>query len=146
MGIKKIFIPVDGSSYMKNEVEWACTFANQFGADVTIVHVVAIPVTSEMTSMPSATNQLEAAGKEILEEARIMAEACGLKPKLMMDFSVGNPGVRIVKMAEEAGADMIIIGAKGKSRFRELLMGSVANTVVNSAHCLVLIVHSCDSA
>jgi len=73
-----------------------------------------------------------------------MAEACGLKPKVEMDFSVGNPGMRIVKKAENEGTDLIIIGAKGKSRLREILMGSVANTVVNNAKCLVLVVHSCE--
>jgi nucleotide-binding universal stress UspA family protein len=137
MEISKILIPVDGSSYMKNEIEWACTFANRFGAKVTIVHVVAIPVTSEMSGIPAASKQLEDAGNEILEDAKAMAEACGLSPKLKIDYSVGNPGLRIIKMAEEEGASLIIIGAKGKS--------SVANTVVNNAHCLVLVVHSCDT-
>jgi len=146
MEISKILIPVDGSSYMKNEIEWACTFANRFGAEVTMVHVVAIPVTSEMSRIPAASKQFEDAGNEILKDAKAMAEACGLKPNLKIGYSVGNPGLRIIKMAEEEGAGLIIIGAKGKSRIRELLMGSVANTVVNNAHCLVLVVHSCETA
>jgi nucleotide-binding universal stress UspA family protein len=144
MEIRKILIPVDGSAYMINEIECACTLANKFGAEVSIVHVVAIPVTSELSGIPAASEQLEEAGNQILHEALSMAEDCGLKPTIKMDFSVGNPGMRIVKMAEESGADLIIIGAKGKSRIRELLMGSVANTVVNGARCLVLVVHGCE--
>jgi len=140
--IKKILLPVDGSDYMKKEVEWACSFAKTFDAEVTILHVVAMPISSDIGGIPAASKQLEEAGTRILEDARQMAEACGLKPKVEMDFSVGNPGMRIVKKAETEGTDLIIIGAKGKNRFREILMGSVANTVVNNAPCLVLVVHS----
>jgi nucleotide-binding universal stress UspA family protein len=141
--IKKILLPVDGSGYMKKEVEWACDFAKTFNAEVKIFHVVAMPISSDIGGLPAASKQLEEAGNKILEDAKQMAEACGLKPTVEMDFSVGNPGMRIVKKAETEGADLIIIGAKGKNRFREILMGSVANTVVNNAPCLVLVVHSC---
>jgi len=141
--IRKILLPVDGSDYMKKEVEWACSFAKTFSAEVTILHVVAMPISSDIGGIPAASKQLEEAGNKILEDARLMAEACGLKPQVEMDFSVGNPGMRIVKKAENEGIDLIIIGAKGKNRFREILMGSVANTVVNNAPCLVLVVHSC---
>jgi nucleotide-binding universal stress UspA family protein len=51
--------------------------------------------------------------------------------------------MRIVKISQEMGADLIVIGAKGQSKLRELLMGSVANTVVNNADCLVLVVRNC---
>jgi nucleotide-binding universal stress UspA family protein len=142
--IKRILLPVDGSDYMKKEVEWVCDFAKTFNAEVTILHVVAMPISSDIGGIPAASKQLEEAGTRILEDAKQMAEACGLKPKVEMDFSVGNPGMRIVKKAENEGTDLIIIGAKGKSRLREILMGSVANTVVNNAKCLVLVVHSCE--
>jgi len=141
--IKKILLPVDGSDYMKKEVEWTCSFAKTFSAEVTILHVVAMPISSDIGGIPAASKQLEEAGTRILEDAKQMAEAYGLKPKVEMDFSVGNPGMRIVKKAETEGTDLIIIGAKGKSRLREILMGSVANTVVNNAPCLVLVVHNC---
>jgi nucleotide-binding universal stress UspA family protein len=142
--INKILIPVDGSDYMKNEISWACEFAKTFKADVTIFHVVAMPVSSDIGGIPAASKQLEEAGTKILEEAKQMAETCGVSPKIEMDFSVGNPGMRITKKAENEGMDLIIIGAKGKNRFREILMGSVANTVINNAKCLVLVVHSCE--
>lgn len=142
--IKKILIPVDGSDYMKNEISWACEFAKTFKADVTILHVVAMPLSSDIGGIPAASKQLEEAGTKILEDAKQMAEACGVSPKVEMDFSVGNPGMRIVKKAENEGINLIIIGAKGKNRFREILMGSVANTVINNAKCLVLVVHTCE--
>ncbi|MEM3449625.1 MAG: universal stress protein, partial [Nitrososphaerota archaeon] len=90
--------------------------------------------------LPEASKRLEEVGKKILEEAKVMAEDLGISPKMEMDISVGNPGTRIVKIAEELKVDLIVIGAKGRSRLREILMGSVANTVVNNAPCPVLVV------
>lgn len=147
MGIvEKILLPVDGSEYMAREVEVACQFSQMFNAEVTIFHVVAMPVTSEPGGMPEVTKQLEDAGNKILAEAQRMAEGCGIHPKIEIDFSVGNPGMRIVKKAESMGTDMIVIGAKGKNRLREILMGSVANAVVNNAPCFILVVRMKETA
>lgn len=142
----KILLPVDGSEYMAKEVQIACQFSKLLNAEVTIFHVVAMPVTSEPGGMPEVTKQLEDAGNKILLEAQRMAAECGVQAKVEMDFSVGNPGMRIVKKAESMGAGMIIIGAKGKNRLREILMGSVANAVVNNAPCLVLVVRICETS
>lgn len=142
--IDKILVPVDGSDYMAKEIEVACQFSRLLNAELTILHVVAMPVASDPAGMPEVTKQLEDAGNKILAEAQRMAAVCGINPKAEMDFSVGNPGMRIVKRAEGMGARMIIIGAKGKNRLREILMGSVANAVVNHAPCLVLVVRICE--
>ncbi len=142
--IRKILAPVDGSEYMKTAIEWSCTFAKQFNAELTILHVVSLPPSSDIGAMPTATRQLEEAGDKIVEDARRMAEACGVAATARTDFSVGNPGMKIVGIAEAEGFDLIVIGSKGKSRIREFLMGSVANTVANNARCLVMVVHFCD--
>jgi len=144
--VDKILVPVDGSEYMQKEVEVACQFSRLLNAEVTILHVVAMPITSEPTGMPEVTKQLEDAGNKIIAEAQRMAVGCGIQPKTEIDFSVGNPGMRIIKKAEGMGAGMIIIGAKGKNRLREILMGSVANAVVNNAPCLVLVVRLSEKA
>ncbi len=138
--ITKILVPVDGSEYMVKEIEMACALAKLFGAEMTILHVVAIPQPSGMEALPEASKQLEEAGRKILEEARAMAHNLGMTPSLEMEFSVGNPGIKIVRKAEASRADLIVIGARGRSRLREILMGSVANTVVNNAPCPVLLV------
>lgn len=143
MDVKRILVPVDGSPYMANEIEHACSLSKLFGASVTLLHIVAMPVSSDVSGMPQAHGPMEDAGTKILQEAKAIAERCGAAPSLKTDFSVGNPGMRIVKISQEMGADLIVIGAKGQSKLRELLMGSVANTVVNNADCLVLVVRNC---
>lgn len=128
---------------MVNEIEHASSLSRLFGASLTLLHIVAMPVSSDVSGMPQAHRPMEEAGTRILQDAKAIAEKCGTNPSTKTDFSVGNPGMRIVKIAQEMGADLIVIGAKGQSKLRELLMGSVANTVVNNAHCLVLVVRNC---
>jgi nucleotide-binding universal stress UspA family protein len=52
----------------------------------------------------------------------------------------GDPGVSIVKMAQELDADIIVVGSHGRSTLERLLIGSVANYVVNHAACPVLVI------
>ncbi len=138
--IRKILVPVDGSEYMEREIGLACTLAKMFDAEITILHVVAVPQPTGMEALPEASRHLEEVGRKILEDAKGMAERLGISPRLDMDFSVGNPGIKIVKKAEASKVDLIVIGARGRSKLREFLMGSVANTVLNNAPCPVLLV------
>jgi nucleotide-binding universal stress UspA family protein len=46
----------------------------------------------------------------------------------------------IVEYAEKEKIDLIVVGTRGMSRFRKLLLGSVASKVVTYAHCNVMVV------
>ena len=47
--------------------------------------------------------------------------------------------MEIVGLAEEVGADLIVVGSRGLGGFRRALMGSVSESVVRHAHCPVLV-------
>ena len=51
---------------------------------------------------------------------------------------VGRPSEELVKLAEEKGADLIVMGTHGRAGFDRLLFGSVANEVVKAAPCPVM--------
>lgn len=53
-----------------------------------------------------------------------------------------NPGVALVETADAKSADLIIVGSHGRTGFRRVLLGSVAERVVRLAHCAVLVVRS----
>lgn len=143
MEIKKILVPVDGSPATSKVIEWACHFAKTFGSELLLLHVVSIPPVSDVGGMQVAAKELEEAGQSILSSAVKAAEERSVSPTPILDFSVGNAGMRIVQLAKEKSADIIVIGARGQSRIRALLMGSVANNVVNNAHCPVFVVRPC---
>ena len=55
------------------------------------------------------------------------------------DVREGEPADEIVRAAEEAGADLIVVGTRGMTGLRRLLLGSVARRVLYRAKCSVLI-------
>ena len=53
----------------------------------------------------------------------------------------GSPAKCILEVAKEEDIDLIVMGSSGKSGFDRFIMGSVADKVVNSAKCAVLVIH-----
>jgi nucleotide-binding universal stress UspA family protein len=68
--------------------------------------------------------------------------AQGEPQKLAIEFRqiMGSPGHCICRMAHQWGADLIVMGSRGRSGLRELVMGSVSNYVLHHGPCDVLIV------
>jgi nucleotide-binding universal stress UspA family protein len=54
----------------------------------------------------------------------------------------GRPDTEIVRVAEEVGAGLIVLGSRGLGGLRRALVGSVSDSVVRHAHCPVLVVRS----
>jgi len=54
----------------------------------------------------------------------------------------GEPGPAIVEAAEAEGADLVIVGTRGRNRVERFVLGSVSDHVVRHAPCPVLIVRS----
>ncbi|MDI9644414.1 MAG: universal stress protein [Candidatus Verstraetearchaeota archaeon] len=143
MEVKRILVPIDGSPATPRVLEWASRFAKLFACEVVLLHVVVMPPVSDIGGVHAAAKELEDLGQSILNTASGELERRGVKSVHVLDFSVGNAAARIVQVAKDRGVDMIVIGARGQSRIRALLMGSVANSVVNSAPCPVFVVRPC---
>ena len=71
-----------------------------------------------------------------LDRVRTMAEGVNLETVILE----GKPAAEIVRFATENGIDLIVIGTQGKRGFERLLLGSVAEQVIRSAPCKVLVV------
>ena len=52
---------------------------------------------------------------------------------------IGRPDEEIIRVAEQIGADTIVVGSRGLGGIRRALMGSVSDSVVRHAHCPVLV-------
>ncbi len=55
-------------------------------------------------------------------------------------FEAGDAGAMICFVAEDVGADVIVIGSHGKGAFKRMLLGSVSHYVIHNAPCPVLVV------
>jgi len=136
--IKKILVPLDGSSNSFRGLDVAIHMARESHATITGLYVVGItkPRTSEpITSLEKIL--LENAQK-IMKKAKLKAAQKGI---LFFDrVSYGDEGKRIVDVAEKKDFDLIVIGSRGMSAAKEIFLGSTSNYVLHKSKKPVLIV------
>lgn len=141
--LRKIVAPVDFSDYSTKALDYVRAFAGQFGAEVTLVHVVEPTVIPDNFGIvPPSYEEVGAALIKAAEE-RLRK----LTPSIASDASTVRVEVRsgrapweIVRVAEEVEADLIIITTHGYTGLKHVLMGSTAELIVRHAPCPVLTV------
>lgn len=136
---KIILVAVDSSKFMERNVDYACALAKNTQSKLTLIHVVVLPLMME-PAVPIDPRPFEEAGSKILEKAKGIAREKGVEADTKLTRTFGNPAQEILKAAEEGRYDLIVIGAKGHSLLRNLMIGSVADTVVHNAQCPVVVV------
>ena len=134
-----ILNPTDGSQVSENATRHAIYLAKATAAQLVILHVVETSFawyTAELYQQ--IVSELREFGGEVLQRAMTMAEEQGVAARSM---SVdGHSGTAIVRIAESEGADLIVVGALGRSMVEEALVGSISQHVVRHAPCPVLVV------
>lgn len=136
---KRILVAVDGSKFMEKNISYACDTAKSTGLKLTLIHIVSLPLMME-SAVPLDPRPFEEAGSKVLDEAKQIAVGKGVEADTKLATVFGNPAQEIVKAAEKGRYDLIVMGAKGHSLLRNLMIGSVADTVVRNAPCSVLVV------
>ncbi len=140
---KNILAPVDGSTYMERNVRYTCHIAKSMGCDMTLLYVVTMPIgiMSDYGYAPPAfvdIEQFRRIGSEVLEKAKKIAQESGIDAKTRLEVASGNAAQKILEVAESGGFDLIVIGSKGHSLLRNVLVGSVCDTVFRHSKCPVL--------
>jgi nucleotide-binding universal stress UspA family protein len=136
----KILIAIDGSDASMDAADYAISISKQHNAELYALHVIRADVdlfgpheTSEfMTEMRNE-------GKKYMDKVRLKANEKNIQIKTEFISSTNIAG-GIVDYAEENNIDLIVIGTRGLSGFKKLLLGSVATNVVTYAHCPVMVV------
>ena len=144
MSYQSILVPVDDSPISYAAVEHALALAKVAHAKVTILSVVAIDpfVGVDFYQVaPAVTDhfmQAEAHAKRQLQE---IAESF-IRDGIDVDYKIqhGAASEGIIFVADEIGADLIIMGSHGRTGIKRLLLGSVARAVLTESHIPVLIV------
>jgi len=136
---KKILVATDGSEKNKAAVEEAMRIGRICGSEVFAVYVMdQSPLESASVDVVVgdtwAVIQQEA--KATLDRTSAMAGGVNLKTITLE----GKPADGIIRFAKENEIDLIVIGTRGKRGIERLLLGSVAEQVIRSAPCKVLVV------
>lgn len=134
-----IVVGTDGSRTAAAAVELAASLARAHGAKLHLVAAYRAPepfTTGGLGASDTGESEafLRAATDEMLKEV-----ASGLKDlKVKRHSGEGAAAAVIVRVADEVGADLIVVGSKGMRGTRRIL-GSVPNTVAHRAGCHVLV-------
>ncbi|WP_407392691.1 universal stress protein [Methanobrevibacter sp.] len=138
---KKILVPTDGSEFAKKAQKHALFLAKNSGAEIVAVSVTennfvnGLPLDDEIYQLNQV---LKERSEENLKEFDELVED---DLKITHVIREGSPAKVILQVAKDEDIDLIVMGSSGKSGFDRFIMGSVADKVVNSAKCAVLIVH-----
>lgn len=116
---------------------WSLTKA--FGAELIVTSVAPVAVTIGRSAGPMDPTDPPAKHAEELAHAKTYLEAQGIAADLQP--AAGNPADTIAEVAQERGADLIVVGTREPNVVRRLLGQSVSDSVSHKAHCDVLIVH-----
>jgi len=142
LAIKSILVPIDFSRPSLKALDYAIPFAQEFGARVTLLHVMEPAVTPDFASsfpLMMETDELVAKLKERLEQVAMQR---AIKPPLMGKPIViqGRSFHEIAMAAKSLKADLIIIATHGHTGLKHTLLGSTTERVVRYAPCPVLVV------
>ena len=149
--ISKILVGVDGSESSFNAVNYAIDLSGKFNSEIILLSIVPSKIhhgdSSGVFGMVSQSylsdykKEAEKWFKEIINNLK-NEETFEIDKKIKTDvittpFSIA---ASILNYAEERDVDLIIIGNKGNSGLKKMLLGSVASDIVTYSHCPVLII------
>jgi nucleotide-binding universal stress UspA family protein len=140
--IKKILIPTDGSDCSLHAAEFGIYLAKAFTAEVIIIYVIDTVILEEIAKTTEKTvveRELKEKGESYLNYVTSLAEKEGLKAESVL--SKGEPHDQIVRFAKSLGVNLIVMGTYGRRGADRILIGSVAERVIEYAPCPVLVVH-----
>jgi len=144
-----ILAAIDGSDSSMKAVDYAIELAKkQDNSRLTVLNILDFDTIKQLSSsiITAPTYGLEEyelhkkAVLEWLDEVKRKCENEGVQTEIKV---IGGPSPvsdSILIYAENENVDLIVVGTKGRSGFKKLLLGSVASKVVTYAHCPVLVV------
>jgi nucleotide-binding universal stress UspA family protein len=147
----KILVPVDGSINSMKAIDYAVDMAEKYKSEILALHVlysqsgfafhketVAGAITS--SSLNDLNLEAKKEAEEWFEEINKRAEKKNVQIRTEVVLTVISIVEGILTYAEKENINLIIIGSKGKSGWKKLIVGSVASGISTYAHCPILIV------
>lgn len=142
MSFSKILVPVDGSTGADKAVRFAADLAEATGATLTFLHVYDASAVAIMGMSSLSGAEVDAAiervSRSYLDQARKLVDERRLE--IRTAAKVGHAAEEIVEYAKNEGVDLVVMGSRGMTTFKGLLIGSVSDQVVHHSPCPVTVV------
>jgi len=140
--MNKILVPCDFSPQAISAVKMAAEFATQSGSALHLVNVVEMPIMHDSMLMPTLTFEEETMN-ELRDNAdkQFAALKAGLAGvRVVTEILYGSPAVMTTEYVREKNVDLVVMGTKGATGLKELLIGSNAEKIVRGVNCPVITV------
>jgi nucleotide-binding universal stress UspA family protein len=136
----KILVAIDSSDASMDAADYATAISQGYIAELYALHVIHADVDLYWPHVTSEfMRNMRNEGEKYLDKVKVKANEQDIQIKTEIISSKDIAG-GILDFAEENNIDLIVIGTRGRSGFKRLLLGSVASHVVTYAHCPVLVV------
>lgn len=147
---RNILVPVDGSAHSQNAVAYADDLADKCGASLCLLHVMktegSYKVPEDLRELAKRENIdltehdiLHAEAEGILEQAEAKVTRCN-HGRVTREIRIGDATDEIVQFGRDHGIDLIVMGCRGLSDLKGMLLGSISHKVVQLAHCPCLLI------
>jgi nucleotide-binding universal stress UspA family protein len=141
-----IVVAFDGSEDSKRAVEAACDLSKKFDSRLLVVHVYSTPNIAYAGAagmlapdFPKLEEAAKSNGEKVLERGVQLAGGTvpGTAGKLLESPSVVQA---LVDFVTDEKADLLVVGTRGMTGFKKLVLGSVSSGIVSHSPCPVLVV------
>ncbi|BAY61257.1 hypothetical protein NIES22_13180 [Calothrix brevissima NIES-22] len=132
---KTVLFPIDQSREAREAADVVTNVVQKYGSRLVILSVVEEPTAEAPSVDPMVSPEVVA---KLLESARALFEQQGIPAEVLE--KQGKPAFTICDVADEIGADLIIMGCRGLGLTEEGATDSVTTRVINLSPCPVLIV------
>jgi nucleotide-binding universal stress UspA family protein len=138
----RILIATGGSPWSDAAAAYAIALAAQMGADLCILTVLNVSGVYAMPDVMASSELLmesvEQQGQEMLAHTAARALHAGVPHVALLKW--GNVAETILQTVTEEQCDLIVLGSRGLSGFKRLMLGSISNAVAAKAQCPVLVI------
>ncbi|AGL01526.1 universal stress protein [Desulfoscipio gibsoniae] len=141
--MKKYLLAVDGSANAQRAAQFLIDLVQcEKEVEIIIIHIVnakkEIYNFSPFTDYKEIERMVINQGREIAENQAKLFENEQIQVKKVV--AAGDPGYEIAEYARHENCDQIVIGTRGLSNLKGLVLGSVSHKVIHFAHCPVTLV------
>ncbi len=144
LACRTILVATDGSKFSEVAAKEAVIMAKTCGAALVVISAVHAESSAPLDIVSSNMQKEMIAGREMAAAETSVKFVRELAEKENVAVSTliyaGSPADVIIHAAEEKKADLIVVGSHGRTGIDRLLLGSVAERVIGTADCAVLVV------
>jgi nucleotide-binding universal stress UspA family protein len=136
---EKILVALDGSEHSIRALKSAIAIAKKFEGGITLIHVYTVsPFVITPKQVYKYVQAVQELGNNILQDGTSLVKAEGIQVETLL--KEGHAVEKILETVTKQKFNLVVLGSRGLSTLKGILMGSVSEGVTKNAPCPVLVV------